>query len=158
MDDDGKAVQKLVRRRLFPLASSLCVESQFGGGLNGGEAAIAHLFLRMFVDFVNGSKNSGATICFDVYNAFATLLRPIVFDIDPGGEHWLRSLSSAGFSQDDIAHIYNFDFLGSNESGKPHIFYTLAFNLTQPWYTNWDWSLVLRCLDVVRLWMTWRCP
>ncbi len=134
MDDDGKAVQKLVRRRLFPLASSLCVESQFGGGLDGGETAIAHLFLRMFVDFVNGSKNSGATICFDVYNAFATLLRPIVFDIDPGGEHWLRSLSSAGFSQDDIAHIYNFvkvHFLESNESGKHDNFNTLAFNLTQ---------------------------
>ena len=32
MDDDGKAVRRLVRKKLFPIASRLCVESQFGGG------------------------------------------------------------------------------------------------------------------------------
>ena len=52
MDDDGKAVQRLVRKKLFPIANKLCVDSQFGGDLNGGETAIAHLYLRMFVDFI----------------------------------------------------------------------------------------------------------
>ena len=108
MDDDGKAVQRLVRKRLFSLASKLCVESQFGGGLNGVETATAHLYLRMFVDFVNCSENSGAIIFLDVCNAFATLLRRIVFDMDLGDEHWLKSLASAGFAQGDIVHIRNF--------------------------------------------------
>ncbi len=108
MDDDGKAVQRLVRKKLFPIANRLCVDSQFGGGLNGGETAIAHLYLRMFVDFINQSNRSGAIIFYDVCSAFATLLRRIVFDIDQGDEHWLRKLSLAGFTQDDIEHIYNF--------------------------------------------------
>ncbi len=36
MDDDGKGVQRLVRKKLFPLANVLCIDSQCGGGLNGG--------------------------------------------------------------------------------------------------------------------------
>ena len=36
MDDDGKGVQRLLRKSLFPLAVQLCAESQFGGGLHGG--------------------------------------------------------------------------------------------------------------------------
>ncbi len=108
MDDDGKAVQRLVRKKLFPIANRLCVDSQFGGGLNGGETAIAHLYLRMFVDFINQSRTSGAIIFYDVCSAFATLLRRVVFDIDQGDEHWLHSLSKAGFTQDDITHICDF--------------------------------------------------
>ena len=108
MDDDGKAVQRLVRKKLFPIANRLCVDSQFGGGLYGGETAIAHVYLRMFVDFINQSNSSGAIIFYDVCSAFATLLRRIVFDIDQGDEHWLRSLSKAGFTQDDITQIYDF--------------------------------------------------
>ena len=41
-------------------------------------------------------------------SAFATLLRRIVFDIDQGDEHWLNSLAQAGFTQEDITHIYDF--------------------------------------------------
>ncbi len=76
MDDDGKAVQRLVRKKLFPIANKLCVESQvfcvfcfiyfLWGGDNGGETAIAHLYLRMFVDFINNTNTSGAiffTMC-----------------------------------------------------------------------------------------------
>ena len=101
-------MQRLVRKKLFPIANRLCVDSQFGGGLNGGETAIAHLYLRMFVDFINQSNLSGAIIFYDVCSAFATLLRRIVFDIDQGDEHWLHSLSRAGFTQDDITQIDDF--------------------------------------------------
>ncbi len=72
MDDDSKSVQRLVRKKLFPIASKLCVDSQFGGGLNGGETAIAHLYLRMFVDFINNTNNSGAIF----FMMFAVLLPP----------------------------------------------------------------------------------
>ena len=108
MDDDGKGVQRLLRKKLFPLANLLCVDSQFGGGLNGGETAIAHLYLRLFVDSIIFSRKSGAIVFYDVCSAFATLLRRIIFDIDQGDEHWLKQLSLAGFTQDDIDHIYNF--------------------------------------------------
>ena len=59
MDDDGKAVQRLVRKKLFPIANKLRVDSQLGGR-NGGETVIAHLYLRMFVDFINNINTSGA--------------------------------------------------------------------------------------------------
>ncbi len=80
MDDDGRAVQRLVRKKLFPIANKLCVDSKFfclfffvgGGGLNGGETAIAHLYLRMFVDFINNTNNSGAIF----FMMFAVLLPP----------------------------------------------------------------------------------
>ncbi len=135
MDDDGKAVQRLVRKKLFPIASKLCVDSQFGGGLNGGETAIAHLYLRLFVDFINNSSNSGAILFYDVCNAFATLLRRIIFDIDLGDEHWLHSLVAAGFAQDDISNIYDFvktSFFKNVDSGNPgSLFNSLVVNLTQ---------------------------
>ena len=69
--------------------------------------AIAHLYLRMFVDCINNTNTSGAIIFYDVCSAFATLLRRIVFDIDQGDEHWLNSLAKAGFAQEDITHIYD---------------------------------------------------
>ena len=62
MDDDGKGVQRLLRKKLFPLANLLCVDSQFGGGLNGGETAIAHLYLRLFVESIIFSRKSGAIV------------------------------------------------------------------------------------------------
>ena len=69
-DFDGKAVQRLMRSRLFPQAQSLCPLSM-GGGLHGGETAIAHLYLRLFVDSAAFLKLSSVCIFFDVVNAFA---------------------------------------------------------------------------------------
>ncbi len=123
-----------MRKKLFPIANELCVESQFGGGLNGGETAIAHLYLRIFVDFINNSNTSGAIVFYDVCSAFATLLRRIVFDVDQGDEHWLRKLDRAGFTKDDIFHIcdfvkqnlFNNVDSGANDSAGNN----LVFNLT----------------------------
>ncbi len=58
-------------------------------------------------------------------SAFATLLRRIVFDIDQGDEHWLNSLAKAGFTQEDITHIYDF---------VKHIFFIMSIlgRLTPP--------------------------
>ncbi len=75
------------------------------GGLNGGETAIAHLYLRLVVDAIINNKTSGALIFVDVTSAFATLLRRIVFDIDQGDEHWLRKLSASGFTNEDIEAV-----------------------------------------------------
>ncbi len=90
------------------MLSVLILSVWVGGGVNGGETAIAHLYLRMFVDYINNTHTFGAIIFHDVCSAFATLLRRIVFDIDHGDEHWLRKLSAAGFTQDDIEHICSF--------------------------------------------------
>ena len=43
-DDDGKAVQRILRKSLFPLAMNLRAYTQFGGGLHGGE-----LLLPIFI-------------------------------------------------------------------------------------------------------------
>ena len=111
-----------------------------GGGLNGGETAIAHLYLRLIVDFINNSQKSGAILFFDVCSAFATLLRRIVFDIDQGDEHWLYKLSAAGFTQEDIDAIYEFvsqGFFDNIDSGVQDLAdNNLVFNLTQEWYKN----------------------
>ena len=58
---------------------------------------------------------------YDACSAFATLLRRIVFDIDQGDEHWLNSLAKAGFTQEDITHIYDFvkqNFFDNVDSGS----------------------------------------
>ena len=39
-DDSGKALGKLLRTRLMPIAKSLVLGTQFGGGLNGSETAL----------------------------------------------------------------------------------------------------------------------
>ncbi len=47
MDDDGKGVQRLLRKRLFPLANLFCVDSQFffgGGSQWRGDRHSASLF------------------------------------------------------------------------------------------------------------------
>ena len=36
VDDDGKGVQRVLRRTLVPLAHKLCVGTQFGGGAQWG--------------------------------------------------------------------------------------------------------------------------
>ena len=61
-DFDGKAVQRFLRSRLFPQAQALSMSTQFGGGLHGGETAIAHLYLRLFVDAAAFLKVSSACI------------------------------------------------------------------------------------------------
>ncbi len=65
---------------------------------------------------------SGALLFHDVCNAFATLLRRIVFDVDLGDEHWLASLRIAGYSQDDVSSIYEFikkHFYENGNIGNP---------------------------------------
>ena len=73
-------------------------------------------------------------------SAFATLLRRIVFDIDQGDEHWLNSLAKAGFTQEDITHIYDFvkqNFFDNVDSGSSDFTRNnVVFDLTQQWYTN----------------------
>ncbi len=77
---------------------------------------------------------------YDVCSAFATLLRRIIFDIDLGDERWLNSLAKAGFTQEDISHIYEFvktsffDNVDSGPSDSPGN--NLIFNVPQQWYTN----------------------
>ncbi len=137
-DDDGKGVQRLLRKSLVPLAHKICVETQFGGGLNGGETAVAHLYLRLIVDSIINNKTSGALIFVDVTSAFATLLRRIIFDVDQGDEHWLRKLPASGYSDEDIDAVLNFmkDRVLTNSCDACDRF---VLNLTEQWCTN-TWS------------------
>ena len=135
-DHDGKAVQRFLRARLFPTAQLLSADTQFGGGLHGGETAIAHLYLRLFIDSTLFLKLSSSVIFFDVVSAFATLLRRIVFDVDQGDEAWLFKLREAGFPEQDISSIYeeisSYEWLSPfKDTGE-----SLAIGLAKQWYNN----------------------
>eukprot|EP00973_Karenia_brevis_P008682 1174351-Karenia_brevis.AAC.1 len=41
-NDGGKSFAKLLRKKLMPIARAITLSSQCGGGLHGGETAIAH--------------------------------------------------------------------------------------------------------------------
>ena len=49
-NDNGKAFSGHVRRVIRPLVSFPSLGSQYGSGLNGGETAIAHLYMRSVID------------------------------------------------------------------------------------------------------------
>ena len=78
------------------------------GGSGRWETAIAHLYVKLAIDSMIYLKVSGAIIFYDVFNAFATLLRRIVFDVDQGDEAWLVKLKNAGFIKPEIDGIYQF--------------------------------------------------
>ena len=105
-NDGGKLLAKLIRRTLMPLANKMTLNSQCGGGLNGGEAAIAHFYIRNIVDISHVEGVSCAVLFLDIVTAFATLLRRIVFDVCHSDERWLMQLRDSGFSQDEIKSIY----------------------------------------------------
>lgn len=71
---------------------------------------------------------------YDVTNAFATLLRHIVFDIDQGDEAWLRGLASAGFSEADIGAIY--DHIKGMDWVESFSDDAISYSLSKQWYTN----------------------
>ena len=117
------------------MAMQLCVDSQFGRGLHGGETAIAHLYLRLFADAVEHLKASAAVSFFNVCGAFATLLRRIVFDIDLGDDDWLRKLASSGCARKEIDEIYEFikvTCVSANLREVPGTYIGLAFNVSVP--------------------------
>ena len=79
--------------------------SQFGSGLNGGETAFAHLYVRLFHDYCKCFKISSAVMFMYIVTAFAVLLRRIIFEPCDCDETWLRKLSATGFDAEDIRLI-----------------------------------------------------
>jgi hypothetical protein len=102
---DGKNVAKYIRNKLLPRAHNISLNTQFGGGFNGGETAFAHLYVRLVNQACKAAGMTCANLFLDVIGAFASLLRCIVFDTEAGDEAWLHKLRSHGFSQDDIDSI-----------------------------------------------------
>ena len=78
-NDDGKGIMRMIRTKLLPLASSIVLESQYGGGLNGGETAFAQLFTRVVCEAAKQQKLSCACLFIDVVAAFASMLKRIIF-------------------------------------------------------------------------------
>jgi len=89
---DGKCVTKHVRSILVPVAFIVCGDSQFGSGMNGGETAFAHLYVRLVVDYCKFHKQSVAFIFADIVTAFAVLLRNFFFTESDCDESWLKKL------------------------------------------------------------------
>ena len=69
-DDSGKAVGRLIRKKLFPKAAKMSMDTQFGGGLNGGETAFAHLYVMLTAELRKHKNLSYACLFLDVVAAF----------------------------------------------------------------------------------------
>ena len=102
---DGKNVAKYIRNKLLPRAHKISLDTQFGGGFNGGETAFAHLYVRLVNQSCRCAKKTCANLSLDVISAFASLLRCIVFDFEDGDEAWFSKLTQHGFSEADILSI-----------------------------------------------------
>ena len=130
-----------MRKSLLPFAQNLVGDFQFGSGLNGGETAFPHLYIRLIHDYLTNNRIPGALIFVDVTTAFASLLRRILFDTEQGDEAWYRKLHDSGFTHNDIADIRDFmlevfdDHLGVDP--PPQLPYTYMHNqYTNTWFTN----------------------
>lgn len=106
-DITGKCLNKFIRNNLFKFAVGFAGPAQFASGMNGGETAFAHLYIRLIAEIAEMLQFSCSILFLDVVNAFGSMLRRIVFDFEEGDEAWLRKLSCAGFSKEDIGYIYN---------------------------------------------------
>ena len=101
----GKNLTKHVRGNLVPIAKIVCGKSWFGPGLNGGETAFAHLYIRLVFDYCKHYKQSVACVFADITTAFAFLLRRIIFDDYDCDESLIKKLVACGFSDEDARTI-----------------------------------------------------
>ena len=76
----------------FPISLQICGANQFGSGMNGGETAFAHLYIKLCFEICHINKCSASFVFLDVVSAFAVLLRRILFTEFDTDEAWLRKL------------------------------------------------------------------
>ena len=62
----------------MPSIEQITNETQFGGGLHGGETAIAHLALKSGEDLIEAQGLCPITLFTDIAGAFGALWRQIV--------------------------------------------------------------------------------
>jgi len=143
-DDAGKFVLKLVRKQLLPVATLLSHDTQYGGGLNGGETAFAHLQIRIVQDTCMHLRLSSSTLFLDVVAAFASMLRRTVLPSDGGDEAWFKSLHDSGFSREDVESIFAYvKFMASwQRDSEGNLDTTISYDRTlakamvQEWFKN----------------------
>ena len=73
---DGRNVAKYMRNKLLPRAHSISLDTQFGGGFNGGETAFAHLYVRL----VNQSCRRAKKTCAN-FSWMSLVHLPAFFDV-----------------------------------------------------------------------------
>ena len=105
-DDDGKSLFKYIRTAIFPTASQFVFNTQYGSGFSGGECAIAHLSVQLFIDFARHARVSASLLFVDLVQAFASMIRKVCTCDPSGDEQWLASLRAAGFPEYDVQEIY----------------------------------------------------
>ena len=103
---DGKLFSRFYRNNMIGTVDSLTEDTQFGGGLHGGETAIAHLALKAAADVISQSGRSPVFLFTDIAGAFASLARQIVLPTGQGDEAFLRSLAAAGVDSSVIGPWY----------------------------------------------------
>ena len=106
-DHSAKTFCKMFRPEIVSAAAAVVPAGQFGGGFNGGSTDVAHLALSAFLDAASAARKSAAIIFVDLATAFASLLRRLCVPTDAGDDQWLGALAAAGFSDNEVKHIYD---------------------------------------------------
>jgi len=101
-----KNLNKIIRNNLMPVVRQIAGNGQFASGINGGETAGAHLYIKMVLDIAKLNNISACILFVDVVNAFGSMLRRVIFDFSDGDELWLKQRQNAGFKNTDIKQIY----------------------------------------------------
>ena len=101
-DCSGKSSVKLVRGQFMPFGATLVGKIQFGSGFNGGETAVAHLYIRGFADSLDECNCSGSRNVLDVVNAFASLSRRILLSVDESDEAWIKQLIETWLTHEQV--------------------------------------------------------
>lgn len=103
---DGKLCSRYSRTNMLPTIDAITEDTQFGGGLRGGDTAIAHLTLKASADPIIQSGKSAVFLFTDITGAFASLARQLVLPTGHGDEVFLRSLAAAGVDPAIIKPLY----------------------------------------------------
>ena len=143
-DNSGKHISSVIRNNLLPAAQHHCGQNQFGSGLNGGETAFAHLYIRLISEYFKAVSKSSAILFVDVTTAFAVLLRRIIFDPEENDEKWLFSFRAAGFNDEDIEYIYTTvtstyhlkSFEQHHSDKQTHLFACMNSSYTNTWFSQ----------------------
>ena len=76
--DPGKCIASTVRGHVNTVARSFVNNTQYGSGLNKGNAEYAHLYVKAAVDCAEIRSLSVSVLFLDVKTAFAAMLRHFV--------------------------------------------------------------------------------
>ena len=94
----SKVFGKHLRKCIQGSCDEVLLESQWGSGRNGGDTNITHLYVHMLFNLGEKQGLSTSITFLDIRNAFASMVRSLLFDNEEGDEQWLLKLAELGYA------------------------------------------------------------